>query len=111
MSIILLLGCVYSSALFGVLELALMAEQFESLAEKHTQFIEQQHLFFVATAASEGSINLSPKGTDCLRVINSNTVVWLNLTGSGNESAAHLIQKNRMTLMFCSFSKLVIISS
>ena len=111
MSIILLLGCVYSSALFGVLELALMAEQFESLAEKHTQFIEQQHLFFVATAASEGSINLSPKGTDCLRVINSNTVVWLNLTGSGNETAAHLIQKNRMTLMFCSFSKLVILTS
>lgn len=59
--------------------------------------------FFVATAANSGTINLSPKGMDSLRVINENKVVWLNLTGSGNETAAHLLKNNRMTIMFCAF--------
>ena len=48
---------------------------------------------------------LSPKGMDSLRVIDGSTVAWLNLTGSGNETAAHLLRNNRMTLMFCSFEK------
>jgi predicted pyridoxine 5'-phosphate oxidase superfamily flavin-nucleotide-binding protein len=82
-----------------------MAERFESLEQKHIQFIQAQHMFFVATAGSEGKINLSPKGMDSLRVINNTTVAWLNLTGSGNESAAHIRDNNRMTIMFCSFDK------
>ena len=62
-------------------------------------------MFFVGTAAAEGTVNLSPKGMDSLRVIDGSTVAWLNLTGSGNETAAHLLRNNRMTLMFCSFEK------
>ena len=82
-----------------------MAERFEALDTKHIEFIRQQHMFFVATAAATGTINLSPKGMDSLRVLGPNKVVWLNLTGSGNETAAHLLQSDRMTVMFCSFAK------
>lgn len=82
-----------------------MAERFKQLSEKHIEFINRQHLFFVATAPTEGSINLSPKGVDTLRVINPNRVVWLNLTGSGNETSPHVQENGRMTLMFCSFDK------
>ncbi|MBT4488161.1 MAG: pyridoxamine 5'-phosphate oxidase family protein [Rhodospirillaceae bacterium] len=65
--------------------------------------IERQQLFFVATAAGDGRVNVSPKGMDTLRIINDNRIVWLNLSGSGNETAAHLRDVNRMTLMFCAF--------
>lgn len=82
-----------------------MAEQFQSIEQKHQEFIERQQMFFVSTAASEGRVNLSPKGMDSFRVLSSNRIVWLNLTGSGNETAAHLRDNNRMTIMFCSFDK------
>ncbi len=80
-----------------------MATQYPALDDSHRQFISAQHLFFVATAAPDGRVNLSPKGRDALRVISDNRVLWLNLTGSGNETAAHLKQHPRMTLMFCAF--------
>jgi len=80
-------------------------EKFTKLEKKHIEFIQRQHLFFVGTAAKEGHVNLSPKGMDSLWVKNENEVVWLNLTGSGNETAAHLKDINRMTIMFCSFDK------
>ena len=82
-----------------------MAEQFFALTPEQIEFIERQHLFFVGTAGAEGKINVSPKGMDSLRVISPDEVVWLNLTGSGNETAAHVIENNRMTIMFCSFEK------
>lgn len=66
-------------------------------------FIEEQIVFFVATAAPSGRVNLSPKGLDTLRVVSDQKIVWLSLTGSGNETAAHLLQNPRMTLMFCAF--------
>ncbi|MGO1949592.1 MAG: pyridoxamine 5'-phosphate oxidase family protein [Mycobacteriaceae bacterium] len=66
--------------------------------------IEQQQVFFVGTAAESGQVNVSPKGRDSLRVVDPNTLVWLNGTGSGNETAAHLSRVNRMTIMFCAFS-------
>ena len=66
-------------------------------------FIEAQHLFFVATAAPDGRVNLSPKRLNSLRVLNETKIIWLNLTGSGNETAAHLREHPRMTLMFCAF--------
>ncbi len=69
------------------------------------KFIERQPVFFVATAASDGRVNLSPKGMDTLRIIDDNTIVWLNLTGSGNETAAHVRELPRMTLMFCEFEE------
>lgn len=80
-------------------------EQFTELDSKHIEFINQQSLFFVATAGAEGRINLSPKGLDSLSIANPNTVHWLNLTGSGNETAAHVLENQRMTMMFCSFAK------
>lgn len=80
-----------------------MGKQFSELTDKHIEFIEKQKIYFVATAAESGSVNLSPKGGDSLRVINSKQIAWLNLTGSGNESASHVIKSPRMTVMFCAF--------
>ncbi len=82
-----------------------MSEKFTGLTDEHIAFINKQPMYFVATAAADGRVNLSPKGQDTLRVINKNKVIWLNLTGSGNETAAHLLKNNRMTIMFCSFDK------
>lgn len=82
-----------------------MSELFDALTEDHQAFIKAQHLYFVGTAGAEGKINVSPKGMDSLRVTSPNEVVWLNLTGSGNETAAHVIETGRMTVMFCSFDK------
>ncbi|MCP4168437.1 MAG: pyridoxamine 5'-phosphate oxidase family protein [Chloroflexi bacterium] len=74
-----------------------------SIDAKYQDFISKQHVFFVATAAADGRVNLSPKGMDSMHVVDENKVVWLNVTGSGNETAAHLLESDRMTLMFCSF--------
>ncbi|MBW7470855.1 pyridoxamine 5'-phosphate oxidase family protein [Marinobacter sp. F4218] len=62
-------------------------------------------MFFVATAAHEGRVNIAPKGMDSLRVLGPNRIVWLNLTGAENETAAHLLENPRMTLMWCSFDR------
>ena len=70
---------------------------------KLQEFIEAQKMFFVGTAAPTGRVNISPKGMDTLRVLSPNQVVWLNLTGSGNETAAHVLKNKRMTIMFCAF--------
>ncbi len=78
-----------------------MGKQFSELTDKHIEFIAEQKIYFVGTAAGTGNVNLSPKGGDSLRVINSNKIVWLNLTGSGNETACHVLQNSPMTLMFC----------
>jgi hypothetical protein len=80
-----------------------MSDRFDSLSEEHQRFIAVQHVFFVATAAREGRVNLSPKGGASLRVTGPNEILWLNLTGSGNETAAHLLDTNRITLMWCAF--------
>lgn len=80
-----------------------MGKKFAELSDQHIEFINKQNIYFVATAAQTGNVNCSPKGGDSLRVLNKNTIAWLNLTGSGNESAAHLIQNPRMTIMFCAF--------
>ncbi len=80
-----------------------MGQQYQNINERWQAFIKAQKMFFVATAASEGRVNLSPKGMDTLRVLDENRVLWLNLTGSGNETAAHIQENNRMTLMFCAF--------
>ncbi len=82
-----------------------MGKIYNHISEKITRFIESQKIFFVATAASDGRVNLSPKGMDTLHVVDKNSVIWLNATGSGNETAAHVQENPRMTLMFCSFDK------
>ncbi|MFK5974678.1 MAG: pyridoxamine 5'-phosphate oxidase family protein [Flavobacteriaceae bacterium] len=80
-----------------------MGKKLYELTPELIDFIENQQLFFVATAMNEGKINLSPKGLDSFKVLDDNTVLWLNLTGSGNETAAHMQRDNRMTIMFCAF--------
>jgi hypothetical protein len=82
-----------------------MAHQFDAISGRHRAFIERQPMFFVATAARDGRVNVSPKGLDSLRVLSPHRVVWLNGTGSGNETAAHLLDTNRITVMFCSFAR------
>ena len=82
---------------------AKMAKQLDNINTSLQEFIEKQKVFFVGTAATEGRINVSPKGTDSFRVIDKNKIVWMNLTGSGNETAAHLLLNERMTIMFCAF--------
>ncbi len=81
-----------------------MGSRYESLRDDLFDFIKDQKIFFVGTAANDGTINVSPKGWDSLRVIDANRIVWRNLTGSGNETAAHLAQNSRMTMMFCAFT-------
>lgn len=82
-----------------------MADFFEALNQEHIDFIKRQPMFFVATAAADGRINLSPKGDDTFRVINQNRCAFLNLSGSGNETDAHLKRDGRITIMFNSFDK------
>jgi hypothetical protein len=82
-----------------------MSEWFKSVTSEMKQFIAEQKVFFVATAPHEGRINLSPKGMDTFRVVSKNRVLYLDLTGSGNETAAHLLDDGRITIMFCSFDK------
>ncbi len=80
-----------------------MADQFPGLDDELSRFIAEQKVFYVGTAAADGKVNVSPKGQDSLRVLGPNEILWMNLTGSGNETAAHLRQVNRMTLMWCAF--------
>ncbi len=80
-----------------------MGKIFSQINEQHKSFIECQQVFFVGTADDDGRVNISPKGIDSLRVLHQNRVVWLNITGSANETAAHLLENDRMTIMFCSF--------
>ncbi len=80
-----------------------MGKQLSKLTPSLQEFISAQKLFFVATAMKEGRINLSPKGMDTFRVKDEQTILWLNLTGSGNETATHLLHDHRITLMFCAF--------
>lgn len=80
-----------------------MGKRIEQLTPELITFIRNQKIFFVATAMEQGRINLSPKGMDTFRVLGNNRVMWLNLTGSGNETATHLQHSNRITIMFCAF--------
>jgi hypothetical protein len=81
-----------------------MAKFYSEINLSLQNFIEEQQLFFTATAPRQGRINLSPKGIDTFRCIDNKTVAYLDLTGSGNETSAHLNEDSRMTIMFCSFS-------
>jgi len=80
-----------------------MSKFYAELTDDLCDFIARQHLFFTATAAGEGRINLSPKGMDSFRCLDHRTVAYFDVTGSGNETAAHLRSDGRITVMFCSF--------
>lgn len=81
-----------------------MAKQFEALDKSHREFIARQQIFFTASATSDSRVNVSPREIGALRILDSNTVIYLDRTGSGNETAAHLLADGRMTIMFCAFS-------
>ena len=82
-----------------------MAKFYDSINSDIQDWIKQQKIFFVASAplTAEGHVNVSPRGHDCLRIFDENTVAWLDLTGSGNESSAHIMENGRLTIMFCAF--------
>jgi hypothetical protein len=80
-----------------------MAQSFSALSPKHTDFIARQRIFFIASAAAGTRVNVSPKPADAVRVIDANTVIYLDLTGSGNETAAHVFADGALTFMFCAF--------
>lgn len=79
----------------------------KEISEAHQNFIEQQHIYFVASAplTQEGHVNVSPKGLDSFRVLGKNKVAYLDLISSGNETSAHILENGRITIMFCSFEK------
>jgi hypothetical protein len=77
------------------------AKQFPHLEANHHRFIAAQHIFFTALAAPTGHVNISPRSTDCFRVLSDSAVMYLDRTGSGNETAAHLKADGRLTIMFC----------
>jgi hypothetical protein len=83
-----------------------MATLYPEITPELRRFIERQPLFFVATAplAAGGHVNLSPKGQESFRVLGPDRVGYLDLTGSGNETAAHLAENGRITFMFCAFA-------
>jgi predicted pyridoxine 5'-phosphate oxidase superfamily flavin-nucleotide-binding protein len=82
-----------------------MGKTYESITPELAEFIGRQRMFFVASAPldARGHVNVSPKGLDCLRVLDERRVAYLDLTGSGNETSAHLEENGRITLMFCAF--------
>lgn len=82
-----------------------MAEFSETLNDKHVEMIGKQPIFFTATAAADGRINLSPKGYDSFRILSPTRVAYLDLGGSGNETHAHLSVDGRITIMFCNFDR------
>ena len=84
-----------------------MAKFFDQLNESLVKFIGEQKMFFTASAplGGAGRVNLSPKGIDTFRTLDDKTVAYLDLTGSGNETAAHVLENGRLTVMFCSFTE------
>jgi len=80
-----------------------MGKKQQSITPDIAEFIKAQKIFFVGTAMSDGTVNVSPKGMDSFRVLGENRVMWLNVTGSGNETATHLQSNDRITIMFCAF--------
>ena len=82
-----------------------MADWFTMLAPDHVEFIREQHVVFVATAPADGNgyPNLSPKGYDCLEILGPSEIVFVDMPGSGNQTASHLARGGRITLMFAGF--------
>jgi len=78
-----------------------MGKQYQKLDPKLRDFIGRQHIFFTASATKSSRVNISPRSTDCLKILSDNAVIYLDKTGSGNETAAHMLADGRMTIMMC----------
>jgi len=81
-----------------------MAKQFGALNSDQRDFIERQHIFFVSSATADSRVNVSPREIAALRIVDDNSVIYLDRTGSGNETAAHMLADGRLTIMICAFS-------
>ena len=83
-----------------------MGKVFDEITPELSQWIEQQHMFFVGSAPlqSDGHINCSPKGMDTFRILGKQDVAYIDITGSGAETIAHLRENGRIVFMFCAFS-------
>lgn len=86
-----------------------MSDFTDHVTYAHAVFIAKQAVFFIATAAEGGRINLSPKGMDSFRVLGPKRVAYLDVGGSGNETHAHLAADGRATIMFCAFDRAALI--
>ncbi|MDZ4700786.1 MAG: pyridoxamine 5'-phosphate oxidase family protein [Rhodothermales bacterium] len=86
-----------------------MATFYDALTDELQVFIEQQPIFFTGSAPADGRVNVSPKGMDSFRCFDARTVGYLDVTGSGNEAAAHIGENGRLTIMFCSFTRQTLI--
>lgn len=82
-----------------------MAKSYDSLNEKLISFINEQKVFFVSSAGKTGNVNLSPKGYETFKILDNNSCCYLDYPGSGNETAMHMREDGRLTIMFCSFSE------
>jgi predicted pyridoxine 5'-phosphate oxidase superfamily flavin-nucleotide-binding protein len=82
-----------------------MGKQFPSMTPAHRDFIARQRIFFTASATATSRVNISPRPTDVLRLLDERTALYLDLTGSGSETAAHLRVDGRITLMFCALDE------
>ena len=82
-----------------------MGKQFAAMTPAHRDFIAKQRIFFTATATAASRVNISPRPTVALRVLDERTVAYLDMTGSGSETAAHLLADGRITIMFCAFEE------
>ncbi len=82
-----------------------MGKFFDHMQPQHREFIERQKIYFVASAplSADGHVNVSPKGLDSFRILANDKVAYLDITGSGNETSAHLLENGRITIMFCAF--------
>jgi len=80
-----------------------VAKFYPELTDPLLAYVAEQHIFFTASAAHEGRVNLSPKGINTFRCLSRRQVAYLDLTGSGNETSAHILENGRLTIMFCSF--------
>ena len=83
-----------------------MGKLYEIITPELSAWMTQQHMFFVASAplTGDGHVNTSPKGLDCLRIVTPRQVAYLDVTGSGAETIAHVRENGRIVLMFCAFS-------
>ena len=88
------------------MEVIKMAKQFEALNSDRRNFIQRQNIFFVSSATANSRVNISPREISALRIVDDHSVIYLDRTGSGNETAAHMRADGRLTLMFCAFSGL-----
>lgn len=80
-----------------------MAKFYDRIEPPIARFIEKQKIFFTATATADSRVNISPRSTDALRILDDRRVCYLDLTGSGSETSAHLLADGRMTIMVCAF--------